>query len=144
MHEGYHPGCASWSPRRGFDDLLLVDRDGAIIYSFGKRPDFATSLTSGPLKESHLARLAKTAIAGSGSFIGFADFEPYAPKEAAPAAFMAHAVTGKDRKVASLVAVSVPTARIDALLGLRDGHGQTGETARLRLTACRARIPGSR
>jgi methyl-accepting chemotaxis protein len=128
MHKGFHPWVRDLVAERGFDDLLLVDRDGAIIYSFRKRPDYATSLTSGPLKESHLARLAKAALGGSKSFIGFADFEPYAPREGAPAAFMAHAVTGKDGKVAGLIAISVPTARIDALLGLRDGLGGTGET----------------
>ena len=128
MHKSFHPWVRELIAERGFDDLLLIDRDGSIIYSFRKRGDYATSLTAGPLKESHLARLAKAALAGPGNYVGFADFAPYAPRGDTPAAFMAHAVTGKDGKVAGLVAISVPTARIDALLGLREGLGQTGET----------------
>ena len=128
MHKAFHPWARELIAQRGFDDLMLVDRDGAIIYSYRKRQDYATSLVSGPLKDTPLARLAKAALAGTGTFVGFADFAPYAPRDNTPAAFMAHTVVDKSGKVAGLIAISVPSARIDALLSVREGLGQTGET----------------
>ena len=126
MHKAFHGWVRDLIAQRGFDDVFLIDRDGVIVYSFRKRSDFATSLKSGPLKDSGLARIARQALEAGGSSVVFADFAPYAPL-GAPAAFAARAIL-KDGQPAGVLAVAIPSARIDALVGVREGLGATGES----------------
>jgi methyl-accepting chemotaxis protein len=56
QHASFHPFFREASRAEGFDDLLLFNADGELIYSVGKEPDFATNFASGPYANSILGQ----------------------------------------------------------------------------------------
>ena len=57
---------------------------------------------------------------------GFADFEPYAPSDGEPAAFIAQPVL-HNGQVETIVALQLPLAAINHMMSIRAGMGETGE-----------------
>jgi methyl-accepting chemotaxis protein len=89
-----------------FDDLLVVNKDGIVVYSSAKARDFATNLKTGAQKDLALARAVTTAIEkGKNGEVVFADFAPYQPNGNTVSAFLARAV--KDDKGAIVGALAV-------------------------------------
>jgi methyl-accepting chemotaxis protein len=89
-----------------FDDLLVVNKDGVVVYSSAKARDFATNVKTGPQKDLALARAVNAAIEkGKNGEVTFADFAPYKPNGDKASAFLARAV--KDEKGAIVGALAV-------------------------------------
>ena len=55
-HAHYHSYFVGLIDGGGFDDVLLVDASGNVIYAVAKDIDFATNLVDGPLKGTGLAK----------------------------------------------------------------------------------------
>jgi class 3 adenylate cyclase len=150
VHAAYHPVFRDLVARFGYYDLLLVDLDTLdVVYSTMKEVDFATNLGSGPHRDSNLARLvAAMREHPDRGAVRFADFQPYRPSYAVPAAFAATAIHDQGR-AAGLLVVQLPVREIDAVMTgqkagqragqragqmtnemswKRDGLGDTGET----------------
>lgn len=134
VHAAYHPVFRDIIARFGYHDLLLVDFDTLdVVYSTMKEVDFATNLGSGPHRDSNLARLvASVREHPDHGAVRFADFQPYRPSYAVPAAFIATAIHDQGR-AAGLLVVQLPIREIDAVMTgkmswKRDGLGDTGET----------------
>ncbi|MDH4117233.1 MAG: HAMP domain-containing protein, partial [Acidimicrobiia bacterium] len=100
----------------GFDDLLLVDAEGTIVYSAAKRFDFGTSLVRGPYRESGLARLVTRRLAAApvGDAV-FSDFELYLPASARPTMFVAAALRSGTETIGA-VAFSIPIESLNRLV----------------------------
>jgi methyl-accepting chemotaxis protein len=128
MHKAFHPWVRGLVAQRGYEDVLLFDKDGMLIYSYGKHRDFATSLSTAPLKDTGLAKLVGRVLAGGAAASGITDFEAYKPRGDRPTAFFAHAVADAGGAVIGAMVVEVPQARLDAILSVRDGLGDSGET----------------
>ncbi len=109
----------------GYYDLFLINPDGLVFYSAAKEADFGTNMLSGKYSNSNLGRLVKE-VATSRTF-GLADFEPYAPSNDAPAAFIAQPLY-HDGKLELIVAMQLPLEGINDIMQQRDGMGRTGET----------------
>ncbi|MFO1150866.1 MAG: methyl-accepting chemotaxis protein [Alsobacter sp.] len=89
-----------------FDDLLVVNKDGVVVYSSAKARDFATNLKTGAQKDFPLAKAVNAAIEkGKNGEVIFADFAPYKPNGDKFSAFLARAV--KDDKGAIVGALAV-------------------------------------
>ncbi|MGD8451806.1 MAG: methyl-accepting chemotaxis protein [Phycisphaerae bacterium] len=109
----------------GYYDLFLINSQGYCFYSVGHEADYHTNFASGQYKDSNLGRLVQQ-VSQSGKF-GFADFEPYAPSNGDPAAFIAEPVVN-DGQTDVIVALELSLADINAMMAIRDGMGETGET----------------
>lgn len=105
LHGVYHPYLSSLVDTLGFDDLLLVDGNGDIVYSTRKLIDFGTNLVDGPYRDT---ALASTVQDGLGRVpIGdavLADFEIFIPGGGQPVAFAAAAVRDDTELIGAVIA----------------------------------------
>ena len=130
-HSRYHARFREMVESRGYYDLFLVDMNGNIVYSVFKERDFATNLRSGPNKDSGLGKVFNAIITeNDAEKTYFADYEPYAPSNNAPAAFMGHGI-GTEMGMIGMVIVQMPDARIAEIMANNTGLGETGETVLL-------------
>jgi methyl-accepting chemotaxis protein len=109
----------------GYYDLFLITPEGQCFYSVCREADYGTNLITGKFKDSNLGKLVRE-VSASGKF-GFADFEPYAPSDGAPAAFVAQPVV-TNGETQLIVALQLPLEHVNAIMGVRSGMGETGET----------------
>lgn len=116
---------ASYKECRGYYDLFLVNPDGYCFYTVEQEADYRTNLITGEFSSSNLGRLIAWVVE-TGEF-GFADFEPYAPSDGVPAAFLAQPVVS-DGQTILVVAMQLPLDAIDGFMTERSGMGETGET----------------
>ena len=130
-HERYHAKFREMAESRGWEDFFLVDLNGNIIYSVNKNDDYATNLQSGPWKETGLGRVFQGIVgANEGIKTVFADYEPYAASNGAPAAFMGHALNA-EMGIVGVVIIRMPSGRIADIMSNTAGLGETGETVLL-------------
>ena len=115
---------AGFSRRHAFYDLFLITPQGDIVYTAEHEADFATNLSSGPYADSDLAAAWRGALAGEEVLT---DFEPYAPSNDDPAAFIARPLL-QGGEVIGVVALQLPVDRLNAILQERAGLGESGET----------------
>ena len=109
----------------GYYDLFLISPAGNCFYSVAQEADYQTNLVDGKFKDSNLGALVREVL--SAKRFGFADFSPYAPSNGEPAAFIAQAVL-HNGDVEMIVALQLPLDAINAVMGVRAGMGETGET----------------
>lgn len=129
MHEQYHAPLRSFAGRFGFDDILIADMEGRIVYTLKKHAEFGTNIFSGPWKDTHLSRALAGAIkAKDPDTLVYEDFAHYAPMAGAPESFVATPIVDNFGNHLGAVAVAVPVAGIDSIMENRSGLGESGET----------------
>src|SRR5206468_5402091 len=116
----------------GYYDLLLVHPDDLrVIYSSAHNPDFGTSLSMGPYRDTALAGIAARGMTSSDPEAVFvADYSLYKPVKGAPAAFVASPISDGPSRVGTFV-MQISTAEIDRVVSgnqawEKDGLGKTG------------------
>ncbi|CCO24632.1 methyl-accepting chemotaxis protein [Maridesulfovibrio hydrothermalis] len=109
----------------GYDDAILINDYGRVIYTYKKDKDLGADLLKGKYKNSNLARVFHKAVKGK---VAFADFEPYAPLDGSPAAFVAAPVHSHAGDIQGVVALRIPLDEINSIMTLRSGMGETGES----------------
>jgi PAS domain S-box-containing protein len=134
LHKKYHPFIRQYLEEFGFYDIFLIDhKTGHIVYSVFKEVDFATSLTTGPYKDTNFAEAFKAASESDDKdFVKLVDFEPYSPSYNAPASFIASPIFDGDKKVGVLV-FQMPIDRINDIMTSNGkwenvGLGKSGRT----------------
>lgn len=132
VHAARHPALDAVRGSLGLDDLLLIDAEGAIVYTTDKRPDFARDLDDPALADTSLgtAVVDELTRAAAGATV-FVDFAPYPLAGDRPIMFAAATVTD-GTEVIGAVAGEIPTAVLSDLTTSggewkRDGLGDTGE-----------------
>ena len=116
----------------GYEDVLLLDLDGNVVYSAFSGVDLGTNVEDGPYSRTALADVWATALESNTVDSSFTtDFQPYAPSLGVPTAWIASPV-GSGADVTGVLAVQVPTDTIDSVMtgdqGWADqGLGRTGE-----------------
>ncbi|HEY8096528.1 MAG TPA: PAS domain S-box protein, partial [Methylobacter sp.] len=113
----------------GWNDMLLVDTQGNVVFSLKKANDFATNLRTGPWQESGLAHavtpLLHDPIPGQ---LGFADYSQYAPNNMQAASFIAMPVFDPEKQqFLGVLAIQLPIAKMTELMIDKTGMGETGE-----------------
>ncbi len=133
-HSKYHPYIREYLDKFGYYDIFLVDdKTGHIVYSVFKEVDFATSLLSGPFKNSNIAKVFRTAQKSKDStFVCIEDYEPYHPSYNAHAAFIASPVYKNNERL-GVVIFQLPIDRINDVMTNKErwsevGLGESGET----------------
>ncbi len=133
VHARLHIELKSLEEQFGYNDLLLVDTAGNVVYSVLKEVDLATNLNDGPYRASNLAAAYRAALsADADSDAQLVDFEMYPPSFNEPAAFIAAPVDEGGERIGVLV-FQLPIEDIDHVMTggqswLADGLGKTGET----------------
>ncbi|MGR3318141.1 MAG: methyl-accepting chemotaxis protein [Candidatus Anammoxibacter sp.] len=116
---------AKYIEKYGYYDLFLVNPDGYCFYTVAKEADYQTNLVDGKYSNSGLGKLIRDVLNTKG--FGIVDFEPYAPSNDEPAAFIAQPVV-YDGDVEIVVALQLSLDAINAIMTEREGMGETGET----------------
>jgi class 3 adenylate cyclase len=116
-----------------FEDALLIDAGGNVVFSAYKDVDLGTNIVAGPyagskLQESYLKAMSSNAV----DYVGFTDFEFYQPAENSPTAWMV-APLRRDGRAEGVLALQFPIAKINRLMTFdkrwkEAGLGETGET----------------
>ncbi len=106
-------------------DLFLIAPDGLAFYTVAKEPDYRSNLITGAYAGSNLGRLIKKVRETKA--VGLADFEPYAPSNGEPAAFIAAPLL-QNGEVKLIVALQLSLDAINDVMRQREGMGETGET----------------
>jgi methyl-accepting chemotaxis protein len=128
VHENNHPWMRRILKDRGYYDIFLIDDKGNLLYSVVKERDYATNLKDGKWADSGLGRVYQAAMDGEPDRQHFSDFARYGPSDGAPASFIAQPVTNADGDVIGVLAFQMPVDRINAVMQVDAGMGETGET----------------
>ncbi|MBU0972132.1 MAG: cache domain-containing protein, partial [Proteobacteria bacterium] len=115
-----------YARKYGYSDLFLINPDGLVFYSVGKEADLNSNLARGKYASSNLGRLFRSVL--ETKRFGLADFEPYAPSNGEPSAFMAQPLVNDQGRAEVVVALQLPLKAINAIMTGRTGMGDTGET----------------
>lgn len=132
-HAEYHDFFRRMTELFHYDDVLLLDTQGNVVYSAYKGIDLGTNLDTGPLHRTNLATAYATALTGNvGDSVEFTDFADYPPSLGVPAAWAVVPVV-VDGAIVGALAVELPVASINEVMtGGGDweasGLGLTGET----------------
>ncbi|BBD09557.1 methyl-accepting chemotaxis protein [Desulfovibrio ferrophilus] len=110
----------------GFKDAYLIGDDGRVYYSYQRGNDLGEDLKEGTaLAGTNLQRAWQLAMTGKTVFV---DVEPYAPMGGTPSAFVATPVYSHIGEIYGVAALRLPLERINAIMAVRSGMGQSGET----------------
>ncbi len=117
----------------GFEDVLLLDARGNVVYSVYKNVDLGTNILTGPYRGSKLREAYRQAMSSNeADRVSYTDFEFYQPSTMAPTAWMVAPLppTGKPSGV---LALQFPITKINAVMTFdrnwsEAGMGETGET----------------
>ena len=123
--ENSHQVLTALNKNLGFYDIFVIDPQGQVIYTAAREADYQTNLIHGPYATSGLAKLFQKARRQSGKIL-LEDFAPYAPSNDEPAAFMATDLQIDGQLY--IVAVQLSIDKINAVMQVREGMGQTGES----------------
>ena len=127
-HARFHPVIRQYLREFGYYDIFLINNEtGNIVYSVFKELDYATSLLTGPYKDTNFARVfRKAAESTDPNAVFLEDFEHYTPSYEAPASFIASPVFHQGENIGVLV-FQMPVDRITEVLSQASGMGDSGE-----------------
>ena len=115
-----------------FEDALLLDTRGNIVYSAYKGVDLGTNIIDGPYRGSGLATAYEEAVDSNAvDYVGLTDFGDYQPATEPTAWFVSP--VGPGGRVDGVLALQFPISKINELMTVdgrweASGMGKTGET----------------
>ena len=109
-----------------YDAFVICAAHGHVMFTACKESDLGANLGHGSLKDSGLAHVWRHVVE-SGS-VTIDDFEPYAPSNGAPAAFIGAPFRNEAGELVGVVVLQMPTDPINAIVQQRGGRGTSGET----------------
>lgn len=127
QHGSFHPHFRQIVDVNGYNDIVLFNLAGDLLYSVAKEGDYATNFETGPYRDSGLATVFRAARDGAIGTLHFADFTAYAPSGGAPASFLATPVVDAQEAVIGVAAIQLPSDRINEIINTPIGLGNTGE-----------------
>jgi class 3 adenylate cyclase len=115
-----------------FEDALLLDTRGNVVYSAYKGVDLGTNILTGPYHGGDLTEAYNKALASNAvDYVATTDFSDYQPADE-PTAWMVSPV-GAQGRVEGVLALQFPISKINRLMTMdkrweESGMGKTGET----------------
>ena len=106
-------------------DLFLINPDGFCFYTVCKEADYHTNLLYGPYSKTSLGNAVKHSI--DNKDFAFGDFQPYAPSNDEPAAFIAQPVI-IDNEVEMIVALQLSDTGINEMMAVGSDKSRTLES----------------
>ncbi|MEL6913087.1 MAG: methyl-accepting chemotaxis protein [Pseudomonadota bacterium] len=126
-HERYHDHFARLVERTGFDDVLLVNLDGDVIYTARKGLEFASNLREGPLSRSAVADVFEAALTHGAPTPVFSEHAPYIGAEYELASFLARPLKDRGGAVIGVAVFQTKLPGIGEILADRASLGETGQ-----------------
>jgi class 3 adenylate cyclase len=129
----YHSYFREIVTRFAFEDALLIDPRGNVVYSFYKDVDLGTNILTGPYNSSKLRDAFTEALSSNKQDrVVITDFEFYQPATMAATAWMVAPIP-PGGKSDGVIALQFPITKINRLMTFdkkwsESGLGQTGET----------------
>jgi len=108
----------------GYYDLLLITKEGNVVYSVSAERDLGANLLAGPLTSSGLGRCFRKGLLG----LNIQDYEPYAPSGNQYISFLGAPIVDKFGNVSGVVVIKIDVSAINTIVQRRRGMGETGET----------------
>jgi class 3 adenylate cyclase len=133
LNERYQPFFSDFANRFGFDDALLLDTGGNVVYSTYKGVDFGANVLASPYTTTQFADAYRRAMrATSVDEIILTDFEEYAPAYGNPTPWVLTPI-GDANRIDGVLALQLNREGINNVMtGHRnweaEGLGKTGET----------------
>lgn len=118
--------------RGSYEDALLINADGTVVYSAYSGADLGTDLVDGPFNRSALATAFQEAIESNAvDFVTSTDLERYQPSYAIPSGWAVSPI-GDNGRINGVLALQIPTSNINSIMTgnkrwVEDGLGETGE-----------------
>jgi class 3 adenylate cyclase len=115
-----------------FEDALLLDTRGNVVYTAYKGVDLGTNILTGPYRENDLRDAYQKALASNAlDYVGVTDFSDYQPADEPTAWFLSP--VGSPGRVAGVLALQFPISKINRIMTANRkweaaGMGTTGET----------------
>jgi methyl-accepting chemotaxis protein len=107
----------------GYYDLLLITREGRVVYTTARESEFGQNLNASPLKETVLSEVFRQGKIG----LYVHDFTPWPPSGNSPIAFIAAPVDQFD-EVVGIVVIKLTNQTLNSIVQMREGMGKTGES----------------
>jgi methyl-accepting chemotaxis protein len=126
LHKRYHLRFREIMASQGYDDVLLINPNGDVVYTVLKETDYATNLNTGPLASTGLGKVFKQIISNSEPSTAFSDFAKYEPSANIPASFIGTSIVYGDKIVGVLVYQMRSSALTEIVIN-KAGLGTTGE-----------------
>ena len=133
LNARYNPFFADFTQRFGFDDAMLLDTSGNVVYSSYKGADLGANVLAAPYTTTNLADAYRKAMrATSVDEVIFTDYEEYAPAYGRPTPWVVTPI-GDATGIHGVLALQLSSDGINKVMtGDRrwqdDGLGGTGET----------------
>ena len=133
LNASYQPFFADFAKRFNFDDVMMLDTDGNIVYTTYKQVDLGANVLKGAYKNTNLSDgFRKAMLAASVDDVFIEDFEDYAPAYGQPTPWVFTPVGDAGGKY-GVLALQLSVDEInDVMTGnrewVKDGLGETGET----------------
>ncbi len=125
-HDYVNPTFEPFVKGLGFEDALLIDDYGRVLYTYARNDDLGVDLAKGKeLDGSNLQQAWKKAMQGE---VVFVDFEPYPATGGKPASFVAAPIRNHNGNIAGVAALRIPLKSINEVMTQRSGLGSSGET----------------
>ncbi len=115
-----------------FQDAILLDNRGNMVYTAYKDVDLGTNILTGPYSGSKLRGAYEKAMSANAvDYVGITDFEVYQPAENEPTAWMVTPIVTAGRAM-GVLALQFPVSKINRLMTFdkrwnESGLGNTGE-----------------
>ncbi|MFD7021148.1 adenylate/guanylate cyclase domain-containing protein [Promicromonospora sukumoe] len=132
-HARYHDFFRETVEQKGYEDILLLDDEGNVVYSAYKGVDLGTNVLTGPHAGGALQDVFEQAErATSVDTMAISDLDRYTPSEGRPTMFAASPV-GSGGQTTGVLVYQVPMDEIDGIMTSggaweKTGLGRTGET----------------
>lgn len=125
-HAKYHPFFREVVERNNFEDAMLVDISGNVVYTAYKGVDLGVNLLSGPLRDSKVTTAYRNVLRTNAvNAVTFTDFEPYTPSYNVPTAFGLSPI-GVDGKLIGVLVLQLPVESINNVMTTNKQWAQTG------------------
>ncbi|MBN1847918.1 MAG: methyl-accepting chemotaxis protein [Deltaproteobacteria bacterium] len=110
-------------------DLILIKKDGKIVYSAKMESDLGQNVVDGPLSDTALGKGFNDGMKG----VIIQDFQPYHPSGDKHMFFFLGPIyqsldTGEGKEVVGVVALKLDNDSLNQIANRRQGMGKTGET----------------
>lgn len=112
--------------RFGYQDAMLLDARGNVVYSVNKGPDLGTNIVAGPYRKSKLRVGYEKALgANAVDFVWITDFGRYQPNLGVPTAWLVSPLRSQGR-TEGVLAVPLPMAKINRVMTIDMGWEAAG------------------
>lgn len=125
LNKKYRKNCEFYLSSAGYDDLLIIDLEGNILYSVRDAGDLGINLFSGKHAGTNLSKACLESLQSKNS--AYSDLEKYAPLGNKPCSFVTAPICTETDVLGGLIALRLNTARIDSILHESRYLGETGE-----------------